>query len=762
MYIKVRSMDGSQTAVLTISKTTQVEDLRSLVEEKFRVAPDRQRLFYRGKQMENGHTLFDYNININDVVMLMVKPVLSDITVSNIPSQSSPVKKDSSATEKENKQGNDQDKECELLSEYYRSDDLIDGKHLEAGTWWEGKIVKISKNPKKDVEDGLLYHVVFEGYDEDQPSLLTLKCIRPRAKSTIKLDELNPGDIIMANYNLEEPKERGHWYDCKVTKILNTRTQKEVIATVFLGVDASPLDDCHIRFVDELYQIEKHIKMIDRDPEMDHHMRTGSPTKRINAPNCNTCKDNPRRKCKDCGCHECGGKDNPGKQLMCDECNSAFHIYCLNPPLEAIPDVEEWFCPLCKNDDTEIVKAGEKLKESKKKAKMASQTNKSNRDWGKGFACAGRQKVCTLVPQNHYGPVPGVEVGTLWKYRLQVSEAGIHRPHVAGIHGRESEGAYSIVLSGGYEDDEDNGDSFTYTGSGGRDLSGNKRTAEQSCDQLLTRMNKALALNCNVPINKNGAEAKDWRGGKPVRVVRNEKGRKHSKYAPEEGNRYDGIYKIVKYWQSTGKSGFKVWRYLLQRDDPTPAPWTKEGKKRIAELGLEMQYPEGYLEAQKEKEEAKQRLSEGNSSDSEGEKPKSKKRKNKENMEEDLKSPASKKQKVVGYTLDKEVTDCISEDVKNVKLWKECREQLSNGRSQFLNAVEERFLCICCQELVFKPVTTECKHNVCSPCLQRSFKAEVYSCPACRYDLGQDYKIDVNKHLSKILITLFPGYDAAR
>ena len=38
----------------------------------------------------------------------------------------------------------------------------------------------------------------------------------------------------------------------------------------------------------------------------------------------------------------------------------------------------------------------------------------------------------------------------------QVSEAGVHRPHVAGIHGRENEGAYSIVLSGGYEDDKVN------------------------------------------------------------------------------------------------------------------------------------------------------------------------------------------------------------------------------------------------------------------------------------------------------------------
>lgn len=76
---------------------------------------------------------------------------------------------------------------------------------------------------------------------------------------------------------------------------------------------------------------------------------------------------------------------------------------------------------MCKNDDTEIVKAGEKLKDSKKKSKMPSAKANTSRDWGKGFACAGRQKVCTIVPQNHFGPVPGVEVGTLWKFRLQVT-----------------------------------------------------------------------------------------------------------------------------------------------------------------------------------------------------------------------------------------------------------------------------------------------------------------------------------------------------
>ena len=36
---------------------------------------------------------------------------------------------------------------------------------------------------------------------------------------------------------------------------------------------------------------------------------------------------------------------------------------------------------------------------------------------------------------------------------IKVSESGCHRPPVAGIHGRESDGAFSLVLSGGYEDD---------------------------------------------------------------------------------------------------------------------------------------------------------------------------------------------------------------------------------------------------------------------------------------------------------------------
>ena len=71
------------------------------------------------------------------------------------------------------------------------------------------------------------------------------------------------------------------------------------------------------------------------------------------------------------------------------------------------------------------------------------------------------------MPKN--GPIPGIEVGTQWLFRMQVSEAGIHRPPVGGIAGTEKEGCQSLVISGGYEDDVDDDaeyDAEADTGSG--------------------------------------------------------------------------------------------------------------------------------------------------------------------------------------------------------------------------------------------------------------------------------------------------------
>ena len=68
-----------------------------------------------------------------------------------------------------------------------------------------------------------------------------------------------------------------------------------------------------------------------------HFIFTGT-----NKPDCDHCQDNPRRKCKHCACCVCGGKHDPDKQILCDECDDAFHLGCLNPPLEKIPEEDEW------------------------------------------------------------------------------------------------------------------------------------------------------------------------------------------------------------------------------------------------------------------------------------------------------------------------------------------------------------------------------------------------------------------------------------
>ncbi|KAF3854613.1 hypothetical protein F7725_022668 [Dissostichus mawsoni] len=45
-------------------------------------------------------------------------------------------------------------------------------------------------------------------------------------------------------------------------------------------------------------------------------------------------------------CEACGGSDREDRLLLCDGCDSGYHMECLTPPLDSVP-VEEWFCPEC-------------------------------------------------------------------------------------------------------------------------------------------------------------------------------------------------------------------------------------------------------------------------------------------------------------------------------------------------------------------------------------------------------------------------------
>ena len=44
------------------------------------------------------------------------------------------------------------------------------------------------------------------------------------------------------------------------------------------------------------------------------------------------------------------------------------------------------------------------------------------------MATAGRRTNNTSIEKGHFGPIPGIEVGQRWQYRIQLSENGVHAP----------------------------------------------------------------------------------------------------------------------------------------------------------------------------------------------------------------------------------------------------------------------------------------------------------------------------------------------
>lgn len=145
-----------------------------------------------------------------------------------------------------------------------------------------------------------------------------------------------------------------------------------------------------------------------------------------------------------------------------------------------------------------------------------------------------------------FGDIIGSPAGTLFPQYADLNAARVHRPPVAGISARQAYGAESIVLNGGYKDDQDFGDEIIYTGQGGQDAS-----RRQVQDQTWTRGNQGLRVN----------QAQ----GLPVRVIRGWKGEEG--FAPESGYRYDGLYSVVDSWMAPSSDGPLVCQFRLVRTD---------------------------------------------------------------------------------------------------------------------------------------------------------------------------------------------------
>ena len=139
-----------------------------------------------------------------------------------------------------------------------------------------------------------------------------------------------------------------------------------------------------------------------------------------------------------------------------------------------------------------------------------------------------------------FGHIGSYRPGDTFANRLALSAAGLHRPTRAGISGTQQESADSIVLSDVYEDDVFTDEEILYTGHGGRD----PRTGKQVNDQVLSDRNLALV--------------KSHETGNPVRVLRK---------VPHESAlvfRYEGLFRVVAYEYTQGKSGYGIWLFRLR------------------------------------------------------------------------------------------------------------------------------------------------------------------------------------------------------
>nr|GMD65634.1 histone-lysine N-methyltransferase family member SUVH9-like [Ipomoea batatas] len=153
------------------------------------------------------------------------------------------------------------------------------------------------------------------------------------------------------------------------------------------------------------------------------------------------------------------------------------------------------------------------------------------------------------------GSIPGVYVGDLFFFRMELCVVGLHGQVQAGIdfvsasHSSNGEPiATSVIVSGGYEDDMDSGDVIIYTGHGGQD-----KNSRQCVSQKLEGGNLALERSMYY--------------GVEVRVIR---GFKYEGSASGKVYVYDGLYRIVDCWADVGKSGFGVFKYKLVRIEDQP------------------------------------------------------------------------------------------------------------------------------------------------------------------------------------------------